>query len=125
VTGGTTNLLGTFQGNGRWFDLFDWIPLMDGGSLAKVTLGGVATLRFNTPEGEVNPNSFLFVPAVATPAMLSISDIGGGQVRVEWDTPGTLEEASPIGGGWNPVAGNPTSPYTTTASGERYYRVVD
>ena len=125
VTGGTTNLLGSFQGNGRWFDLFDWIPLMDGGSLAKVTLGGVATLRFNTPEGEVNPNSFLFVPAVATPAMLSISDIGGGQVRVEWDTPGTLEEASPIGGGWNPVAGNPTSPYTTIASGERYYRVVD
>jgi len=133
VNGGTT-LLGKFEGSGRGFDFFDWIPLVDtNGGLAKVTLGGEATLRINTPEGEVNVNSFLFVPAVTLPEELQWS-YAGGTLTLTWDDPAfrlqsqTNAPGAGISAGWSDYPGGGTSPVDVTVDpleGSVFYRLTD
>jgi len=88
VSGAATNYLGTFIGGGRGYNAFDWIPLVNTntGQRATVTLGGVATLRTTSMTGEVNPNSYLFVPAVTAPEPLHAS-YSAGVLTLSWSNP--------------------------------------
>jgi len=132
--GGTTNFLGNFVGNGRGWPFFDWIPLTDtNGALAQVTLGGETTLRLTTPAGEVNPNSFVFVPAVTLPVPLQWSYVGE-VLKLWWDDPAfrlqsqTNAPGAGISAGWSDYPGGETSPVNVVvdpSQGSLFFRLTD
>jgi hypothetical protein len=64
TTNQTTESLGNFSlADGLGWSSFSWVPLTDAsGSLVKLRLGGVATLRLTTG-GNANANFFMLVPA--------------------------------------------------------------
>ena len=56
------------------------------------------------------------------PNTLSVEK-SGSNIILSWPN-GTLLQAPSVNGPWNPVPGNPASPYTTTPSGTmEFYRV--
>ena len=131
---GTTNHLGDFVGVGRGYPFFDWIPLVDtNGQLAVVTLGGVTTLRATTAVGDVNPNNFLFVPAMAAPEELQWS-YADGVLTLSWDDAAfrlqsqTNAPGAGISTGWSDYPGGATSPVNVTvdpAEGSLFFRLTD
>lgn len=86
VNGLNTTYLGTFTEVGRGYNAFDWVPLLNtnNGQMAKLTLGGVATLRTTTITGNVNPNSYLLVPAVVSAEPLQWS-LSSGALTLRWN----------------------------------------
>jgi len=132
VSNVSTNHLGNFVGSGRGWGFFDWIPLVNtNGALAKVTLNGETTLRLTTPAGEVNPNSFLFVPAVTLPADLQWS-YAGGTLTLTWNDPAfklqsqTNAPGAGISTGWSDYPGGTTSPVNVTvdpSKGSLFFRL--
>ncbi len=79
----TTTNLGTFSFVGRGWQTFDWVPLMNTGKVATVTLDGLATLRITTGGG-IDPNFLMLVPA-AISASLTIQK-SGANVSVSFPT---------------------------------------
>jgi hypothetical protein len=61
------------------------------------------------------------IPTAPHPT-LTIQSLGGGQVRITWGTTGTLQAANSVGGPYQDVL-SAVSPYTTTATGTKYYRL--
>ncbi|MCU0786646.1 MAG: hypothetical protein MUC91_00405 [Verrucomicrobia bacterium] len=132
---GSTNHLGTFVGVGRGYNLFDWVPLMNtNGQLAVVTLGGVTTLRATTAVGNVNPNNFLFVPAVVQPDELQWS-YNGTVLNLTWSNPAfhlQVQTNNAPGAGisatwWDYPGGGPTSASIPVdkAKGSLFFRLSD
>jgi hypothetical protein len=115
--GGTPSYQGTFTGTGRGFDAYDWVPLVNtnNGQLATVTLGGVATLRTTTLTGNVNPNSYLFVPVIPSAPVLNHS-YSAGVLTLTWSGAGfhlqaqTNSLTTGLTGVWTDYAGGSTSP---------------
>jgi hypothetical protein len=64
TTNQVTRRLGYFDGVGKDYLTYGWVPLTDAGLAAPVAvkLNGVTTLRLTTT-GNCNPNYFMFVPA--------------------------------------------------------------
>ncbi len=64
TTNQVTSRLGQFNGVGKGYTTYEWVPLTDAGLAAPVVLklNGVATLRITTG-GNCNPNYFMLVPA--------------------------------------------------------------
>ena len=116
-TSPTSNYLGTFSGVGRGYNLFDWIPLINtnNNQLATVTLGGLATLRTTTMVGNVNPNSYLLVPAVTAPTPL-LSSYSAGTLTLSWtDASFHLQsQTNSLTGVWYDYPGGATSPVNIT-----------
>jgi hypothetical protein len=85
VTVGATNSLGSFSHVGRGYNAYDWVPLINGGSNAVVSLGGVATLQAETG-GQANANRYMLVPASAVlPFHVSIS-LSAGNALLSFPT---------------------------------------
>jgi len=129
----STNYLGTFTGVGRGYSFFDWIPLVNTNTsqMVTVTLGGVATLRATSLSGNVNPNSFLLVPAVTTPQALQYR-YAAGVLTLTWvDSAFHLQvQTNTIGTGlnnnWVNYPGGATSPVNVTnnpANGSVFFRL--
>jgi hypothetical protein len=87
----------------------------------------------NTPAGEVNLNSFLFVPAVTLPEELQWS-YAGGTLTLTWDDPAfrlqsqTNAPGAGISAGWSDYPGGGTSPVDVTVDplkGSVFYRLTD
>lgn len=60
--------------------------------------------------------------ATTTPVILSISR-SGSNVIISWNGGGFLQSANVITGTFGDVSGSPTSPYTNSPSGNKFYRV--
>jgi hypothetical protein len=82
---------------------------------------GVSLLVNDTANGGVAGFQEGTIPSAVQPT-LTIQSIGGGQVTITWGANGTLQVADHVSGPYTDVTGA-TSPYTTAASGTRYYRV--
>jgi hypothetical protein len=131
--GTSTNYFGTFVGVGRGYSSYDWIPLVNtnSGQLATVTLGGVATLRTTTLTGNVNPNSYVFVPAIPSAPLLNGS-YAAGVLTLSWSGSGfrlqaqTNSLATGLNGNWADYPGGSTSPVTVNvdpAKGAVFFRL--
>jgi hypothetical protein len=118
----TVQRLGTFSGQGTaGWGRNDLVIMKDPqGETARVSLGGVRTVRFNLGSGDFD--FLLFVPAGAPPVQLQFTAVRrnpNGSITVEWTGGGTLEAAPSLTGPWTAVAGA-TSPYTfTPAAGQQ------
>ena len=118
-----TNYLGTCSEVGRGYGAFDWVPLVNtnNGQLATVTLGGVATLRATTVSGNINPNSYLLVPAAIVPPQLQ-SSYSGGMLTLSWNNAAfhlqaqTNAPGTGLGAGWGNYPGGATSPVSVPVS---------
>lgn len=127
--GGSTTYLGTFIGMGRGYNAFDWIPLVNtnNSQLVTVTLEGVATLRTTSITGNVNPNSYLLVPAVSAPPLLQASYLGG-VLTLTWTDPSFHLQAqtNSLTGGWTDYPDGGSSPVTVTvdnSAGTVFFRL--
>ena len=70
------------------------------------------------------PAAFQLGTAPSAPhPTLTIARAPGGQVTLTWGNTGTLQVASQASGPYTSLLGA-VSPYTTTASGAAYYRVI-
>jgi hypothetical protein len=133
IAASSTNYLGTFTGVGRGYSLFDWVPLVNTNTsqIATVTLGGLATLRTTSTTGNINPNSYLLVPAVTVPETLQHSYSAGVltltwadaafHLQVQTHAPGTG-----LDNGWVNYPGGASSPVQVTnnpASGAVFFRL--
>ena len=121
---GTSNTnLGTFTEVGRGYNFFDWVPLVNtnNGQLVTVTLGGVATLRTTSITGNVNPNSYLLVPVVATATLLQ-SSYSAGVLTLSWSNPALHLQAQTnalsvgLKSNWFDYPGGGTSPVNIPAN---------
>jgi hypothetical protein len=81
----------------------------------------------------VNPNSFLFVPAVSLPEALSWS-YAGGVLTLTWDDPAFRLQAQTNAPGagvateWNDYPGGDTGPVAVpvdSSAGSVYFRLTD
>ncbi|MFO1476468.1 MAG: hypothetical protein U1F98_07440 [Verrucomicrobiota bacterium] len=118
LSGGTTNYLGTFTSIGRGYNLYDWVPLVNtnNGLPATLTLGGLAKLRATCVSGDVNPNSFLLVPAVVTPAPLQFN-YSAGTLTLSWSDASFHLQAKTntlAGAAWADYPGGGSSPVIVT-----------
>lgn len=120
ITNSTTAYLGTFTEIGRGYSLFDWIPLINtnNGQPVTVTLDGLATLSTTSITGNVNPNSYLLVPAVSSPVPLH-SSYSAGVLTLSWaDSLFHLQSKTNslsgglTGGTWGDYPGGASSPVT-------------
>lgn len=129
----TTNYLGTFIDLGRGYNSFDWVPLVNtnNNQPATITLNGLATLRTTTPAGDVNPDSYLLVPAVAAPVSLQYV-YAAGSLTVSWNGSGMhlQSQTNPLGTGltgtWSDYPGGGTSPVVipvNKSSGAVFFRL--
>lgn len=84
LNNGVTNLLGTFSRVGRGYTDYDWVPLMNNGTNAVVSLGGVATLETQTA-GSVNANAYTLVPVSASPVQISMN-VSAGNLQLTFPT---------------------------------------
>ena len=118
ITGGTTNVLGAFDGpsTGGWGNNA-LVPMKDAATtntVAAITLSGTRTLRFDAGNGDFD--FLLFAPATTVavqPKFTSIKANADGSITVSWTGGGTLQAAPTVKGPWQAVTGA-TSPYTFT-----------
>ena len=107
----TTQLLGSFADpNAAGWTTWHWVPMRDtNGNLAKITLGGVQTLKA-TSGNNLNAHFFMFVPsAVSISANLTVS-ISGSTVSLKYPTVSghnytVLWNSTLTGGTWTPLSG--------------------
>lgn len=114
----STNYLGTFTGVGRGYNAFDWIPLINtnNNQLTTVSLSGEATLRTTSLTGNVNPNSYLLVPALSAPTPLQWS-YSAGVLTLNWSNPAlhVQVQTNSLSGSWSDYPGGGTSPVNISA----------
>lgn len=133
VVGATTNYLGTFMDVGRGYNSFDWVPLVNtnNNQVTTITLNGLATLRTTSPAGDVNPNSYLLVPAVSAPVSLQYV-YAAGALTLSWSGPGMhlQSQTNPLGTGltgtWSDYPGGGSSPVVipvNKTSGAVFFRL--
>ena len=131
TTSQTTKRLGQFNGVGKDYVTYDWVPLTeDGTAPAVVQLSGVATLRLTTA-GNCNPNFFMLVPASGIHLTATRS---GGNIVVSFPTQAgvnyrVLYRDDLLTGPWNvltTVLGDGTTKSATdpAAGARRFYKVV-
>lgn len=122
TTNQTATVVGTFSGTGTGgWGSNDLIPLMNGGSMATVSLSGTQTVRFNLGSGDYD--FLLLYPAGGGGGGESLSySVSGGQITVTAPTGYTLQKNTSVtGAGWTAV----TSPHTESiGSGTAYFRGV-
>jgi hypothetical protein len=128
--GVSTTYLGTFTEIGRGYNAFDWVPLVNtnNGQLVSLALGGVATLRTTTLTGNVNPNSYLLVPVVATVPVPLQWSISGGVLTLSWSDAAFHLQAktNSLNNAWADYPGGGSSPVHVTldqALGSVYFRL--
>jgi hypothetical protein len=63
-----------------------------------------------------------YVMGLAGTIVISIAPAGGKNVKVNWPTGTTLQEATVVTGPYTDVNGSPVSPLTTSATGTKFYR---
>lgn len=127
----TVKKLGAFNApiTAGW-DTFAWVALRDdAGNAAKVTLGGLNTVRFTTgPAPEATDiNYLLFIPAgpgsPTTGGPKLAASRNGANFQIDWTGAGTLQSADDITGPWTDVA-NAKSPFSSAIGGNRkFYRL--
>ena len=142
VTGATTptqstQLLGSFaDANAAGWSVWHWVPMRDGsGNLAKVSLGGVQTVRA-TSGGGLNAHFFMFV-SVVPPVQIGAS-ISGSSILLKFSTQNgksytVLFNSTLTGGTWqtlpsgNGIPGDGTVKTVTDAVGvgptQRFYKL--
>lgn len=122
TTNQTATVVGTFSGTGTGgWGSNDLIPLMNGGSMATVSLSGTQTVRFNLGSGDYD--FLLLYPAGGGGGGESLSySVSGGQITVTAPAGYTLQKSTSVtGSAWNAVA----SPHTESiGSGTAYFRGV-
>lgn len=129
ITNSSSSYLGTFTEVGRGYGAFDWIPLVDTNTsqLVTLTLGGVATLRTTSVTGNVNPNSYLLVPAVTVPEPLQHSYSAGVLTLIWIDSAFHLQvQTNGLTGTWVNYPGGTASPVLITnnpANGAVFFRL--
>jgi len=129
IANSSSTYLGTFTEVGRGYGAFDWIPLVDTNTsqVVTLTLGGVATLRTTSVTGNVNPNSYLLVPAVTVPEPL-LHSYSAGVLTLTWvDSAFHLQaQTNGLTGTWVNYPGGATSPVLITnnpANGSVFFRL--
>ncbi len=128
-----TSRLGRWDALGRDNQTHDWVLLTDEGlaAPAKVTLGGVATVRLSTTTGFCYPNYFMLVPVAGIPLS---ADISNGSVNISFPTQSGVPyrvfyRENLSGGSWTPLMrllgdGTTRRVVDSSAASQRYYRVV-
>ncbi|HZM06345.1 MAG TPA: hypothetical protein VFC44_25370 [Candidatus Saccharimonadales bacterium] len=127
-----TNVLGTFADpTASGWQAWHWVPLMSGGAMATVPLGGNATLKL-TSGNNINVEFLMLTPAPSQP--LLTASLTGGQLNLSIPTQVgyiytvyyTTNLSAP---NWQPVGGNITGDGTThvvmesAAGAQGYYQV--
>jgi hypothetical protein len=128
----TTQLLGSFaDANAAGWQTWHWVPMRDtNGDLAKISLGGVQTLKL-TSGNNLNVNYLMFVPTAPT---LTIS-ISGATISLRFPTVSghnytVLYNSTVVGGTWLPlgsaIPGDDTVKTVTDTVGpsKRFYRLL-
>jgi hypothetical protein len=133
----TTQLLGSFADpNAAGWATWHWVPMRDtNGNLAKISLGGVETVRA-TSGNNVNAHFFMFVPTVS-PVQITAS-ISGSNILLKFPTRigstyTVLFNSTLNGGTWqtlpsgNGIPGDGTVKTVTDAVGvgqtQRFYKL--
>ena len=133
----TTQLLGSFaDANAAGWSTWHWVPMRDaGGNLAKVSLGGLQTVRA-TSGGGLNAHFFMLVPVVA-PVQIAAS-ISGPNILLKFQTQDgksytVLFNSTLTGGTWqalpsgNGIPGDGTVKTVSDAVGvgptQRFYKL--
>ena len=133
----STQLLGSFaDANAAGWSVWHWVPMRDsGGNLAKVSLGGVQTVRA-TSGNNLNAHFFMFV-AVVAPVQISAS-LSGSNVQLKFQTQSgknytVLFNSTLTGGTWqtlpsgNNIPGDGTVKTVTDPVGvgptQRFYKL--
>ena len=133
----TTKLLGSFADpNAAGWSVWHWIPMRDtNGNLAKISLGGVQTVRA-TSGGGLNAHYFMFVPTVNSPVLTATKS--GSSIQLQFLTQmehnyTVLYNSTLNGGTWqtlpsgNGIPGDGTVKTVTDALGvgatQRFYKL--
>ena len=119
ILGASNNHLGAFVEVGRGYNLFHWVPLVNTNTSQRVTisLNGLATLRTTSVTGNINPNSYLLVPASVTAPTLYFG-YAAGAITFSWSGSGfhlqsqTGNGSPGLGAGWSDYSGGSSSPVT-------------
>ena len=130
----TTQLLGSFaDASAAGWQTWHWVPMLDtNGVLAKVSLGGIKTLRL-TSGNNLNANYYMFVPAVFQSVMTA--SISGSSIQLKFPTQSghsytVLYNNTLTGGSWLPlssaVPGDGTVKTVTDTVGlsQRFYKLL-
>lgn len=129
----TTQFLGSFaDANPAGWSTWHWVPMRDtNGNLAKISLGGVKTLKV-TSGNNLNANYYMFVPAISQSVMTA--SISGSSVLLKFPTQTghsytVLYKNSLTGGSWQPLStavdGDGTiKTVTDTVGSQRFYKLL-
>lgn len=123
TTNQTATVVGTFSGTGTGgWGSNDLIPLMNGGSLATVSLSGAQTVRFNLGSGDYDFLLFYKTGGGGAGERIAYS-VAGGQITVTAPAGYSLEKSTAVTGGtWTTVAGPGGSHTESIGTGTAYFR---
>jgi hypothetical protein len=132
----TTQLLGSFaDANAAGWETWHWVPMRDtNGVLAKVSLGGVKTLKA-TSGNNLNAHFFMFVPVISSQSVNLTASISGSSILIKFLTQNgssytVLYNNSLTGGSWQPLStpvnGDGTVKTVTdvVAPSQRFYKLL-
>lgn len=129
----TTRVLGSFaDANPQGWETWHWVPMLSGGKLATISLGGVQTLKLTSGNNQ-NAHFLMFVPVVSASVSFTVS-ISGSTVSLKFPTASghnytVLYNTTLTGGAWQPLSGSVAgdgSVHTVTDSesgGARFYKL--
>lgn len=119
TTNQTTQLLGSFSdANAAGWQTWHWLPMRDtNGNLAKISLGGVQTVRA-TSGNNANAHFFMFVPSVVSLSPTITASLSGTTIQIQFPTQSghnytMLFNNNLTGGAWQALSGAVSGDGTT------------